>query len=83
MERTRLSNKGQVVIPHRIRAALGWKAGVEFSVEEADGTVILRPVGDASATTVDEVFGCVGYKGERKTLKQMEEGIAHRAKQRK
>ena len=76
MERTRLSNKGQVVIPHRIRVALGWQAGVEFSVEEADGAVTLRPIGGASTMTVDEVFGCVDYTGPRKTLKQMEEAIA-------
>ena len=37
MERTKLSSKGQVVIPHRIRDGLGWKAGVEFVVEPIEG----------------------------------------------
>lgn len=81
MERTRLSNKGQVVIPQRIRVALGWRAGVEFSVEPIEGGIALRPICDSSATTVDEVFGCVGYRGAKKTLREMAEGIAKGARQ--
>jgi AbrB family looped-hinge helix DNA binding protein len=82
MERTKLSNKGQVVIPHRIRAARGWDAGVEFVVEPIEGGIALRPIGDATTTTVDEVFGCVEYDGPKKSLQDMEEGIAKGARSR-
>ena len=34
MEKTKLSNKGQVVIPKAIRARRGWKPGLEFVVED-------------------------------------------------
>ena len=39
METTRLSNKGQIVVPKRIREAHGWEAGSEFAVSETpDGS---------------------------------------------
>ena len=31
MEKTRLSNKGQVVIPKAVRLRYGWKPGLEFA----------------------------------------------------
>ncbi len=34
MEKTRLSNKGQVVIPKAVRVLHGWKAGLEFAIED-------------------------------------------------
>jgi len=35
MEKTRLSNKGQIVIPKAVRILHGWKAGLEFLIEKA------------------------------------------------
>ena len=80
MERTKLSNKGQIVIPHRIRDAHGWKAGVEFVVEPIEGGITLRAIGDGTPLAVDDVFGCVDYRGPKKTLKDMEDGIARGAR---
>jgi AbrB family looped-hinge helix DNA binding protein len=57
---TRLTTKGQVVIPKTIRSALGWRAGTRLRVE-ADGSmvklVLARP-GNA-ASWLKEVAGCV------------------------
>ena len=40
METTKLSSKGQVILPVSIRLAKQWRAGVEFAVENtADGGV--------------------------------------------
>ena len=36
VEKTRLSNKGQIVIPKQVRAAHGWEPGLEFVVEDPD-----------------------------------------------
>lgn len=80
MERTKLSNKGQVVIPHRIRTEKGWDAGVEFDVHSIEGGVVLRPIVEVVATSVDEVFGCLPYNGPVKSLSDMEDGIAKGAK---
>jgi AbrB family looped-hinge helix DNA binding protein len=82
METTRLSNKGQVVIPHRVREEFGWEPGVEFEVEAIEGGITLRAINTFRPTTVAEVFGCLSYKGPKKSLKDMEEGIRKGAKAR-
>ena len=82
MEKTRLSQKGQVVIPQRIREELGWESGVEFAVERVEGGITLRPLKVFKPTTVEEVFGCLHYKGPKKSLKDMEEGVRKGARER-
>lgn len=52
---TRLTTKGQVVIPKAIRDRLRWKAGTLLDVEtEADGTVRMRA---AALDAIDRGFG--------------------------
>ena len=41
---TRLSSKGQVVIPEAIRQRLGLRPGTQFVVLGEDGTVVLKPI---------------------------------------
>jgi len=77
---TTLSTKGQVIIPKEVRERHGWDAGLSLElVEQADG-VVLRPVRSLRRTTVDEVLGCLPYKGPRKTLADMEAAIAKGAR---
>ena len=80
METTRLSSKGQVVIPKAIRAARGWESGAELAVEDTAEGVLLRPVRLFPSTSVADVLGCAGYRGPRKTLADMEAAIAEGAK---
>jgi AbrB family looped-hinge helix DNA binding protein len=40
---TKLSSKGQVVIPKSLRTAHRWKPGTEFIVEEQGDNIVLRP----------------------------------------
>ena len=76
MHTTRLSSKGQIVLPQSIRTARSWGPGTEFVVEETDEGVLLRPTARFPRTTLDEVAGCLGYRGAPKTLKQMESAIS-------
>lgn len=76
MARTRMSSKGQIVLPKEVRERQGWNAGTELEVESQGNVVVLRPARPFPRRTVDEVRGCAGYKGPRKSLKDMEEGIA-------
>lgn len=83
METTRLSSKGQVIIPHSIRLAHKWSAGVEFAVIETDKGILLSPIKSFKPTSIKEIIGCVGYKGPKKSLKNMEQGLAKGARKRK
>ena len=76
MARTRLSTKGQVIVPREIRDRHGWKPGLILEIDEADDAITLRPVQDVPRTTVDDLVGCVRYRGKAKTLEEMEEAIA-------
>lgn len=83
MERTRLSSKGQIILPKAIRSARHWKAGLEFVVEEADDGVLLRPARIFPETRIEDVLGCTGYKGRKKSLAAMERAIARGARARR
>ena len=82
MVRTRLSSKGQVVIPEKIRAAHGWGAGTEFVVEDRGDAIILRVARPFPPTRVEDVLGCTGYKGPKRTLAEMQEAIAKGVRER-
>jgi AbrB family looped-hinge helix DNA binding protein len=52
MARTRLSSKGQVIIPKAVRERHGWQPGVELEVEDRGDVVVLRPVRIFPLTTI-------------------------------
>lgn len=76
METTKLSSKGQVVLPKSVRDARGWETGTEFAVEGVSEGILLRPLRPFPPTRIDDVFGCLKYSGRAKTLRQMEKAIA-------
>lgn len=80
METTKLSSKGQVILPAAIRTANQWKAGVEFAVEDTGDGVILRPLKPFPTTTISEVVGCAGYHGKAHTLEEMDKAITAETK---
>lgn len=81
METTRLSSKGQVVLPKSIRDAHGLEPGVEFVVEDRPEGILLRPlVRPFAPTRVEDVLGCTGYKGSAKSIEEMDAAIARGAR---
>jgi AbrB family looped-hinge helix DNA binding protein len=76
METTRLSSKGQVIVPKSVRESHGWKAGQEFEIEDLGGSIVLRPVNAFPRSDVEDLIGCTGYKGPKHTLEDMEAAIA-------
>jgi AbrB family looped-hinge helix DNA binding protein len=76
METTRLSTKGQIVLPKNIRASRAWGPGTEFTVEETSDGVLLRAARPFPETDLEEVVGCLRYKGKAKTVAQMNAAIA-------
>ncbi len=78
---TTLSSKGQIVIPLQIRNSHGWRPGISFTIIDNGNSLILQPVNTKTATTLEEVIGCAGYHGKKKTQAQMDAGILEEAKQ--
>ena len=75
METTRLSTKGQIILPKNLREAHAWTPGTEFVVEETADGVLLRPAGRFPHADLDQVAGCLHFKGGAKTPAQMREAI--------
>lgn len=71
----RLSTKGQLILPKDIRTARAWGPGTEFTIEETEDGILLRPSRRFPRTSLDEVVGCLKYKGKAKTLAQMDAAI--------
>lgn len=75
METTKLSSKGQVVLPKSVREAHGWAAGTEFVVESTPDGVRLRTRTPFPPTELRQVFGSVQYSGPAKSLEDMDAGV--------
>lgn len=82
METTRLSSKGQVIIPKSVRDARGWEAGTELIVEERPEGILLRSHRVFVPTRIEDVAGCLKRKGPAKTLREMDEAIEAEARKR-
>jgi AbrB family looped-hinge helix DNA binding protein len=75
METTRLSTKGQIILPKSIRTTRAWGPGTEFTVEETSDGVLLRPAASFPEAALDDVVGCLRRKGKAKTPAQMSAAI--------
>jgi AbrB family looped-hinge helix DNA binding protein len=75
METTRLSTKGQIVLPKTIRTSRAWSVGTEFTVEETSDGILLRPAGPFPETDLDQVVGCLRSKRKLKTPAQMRAAV--------
>lgn len=72
METTKLSSKGQVIIPKSIRESHHWDAGLEFQVVEVEQGILLKPKSSFEASTLSEVAGCLEYNGAPKSAEDIE-----------
>jgi AbrB family looped-hinge helix DNA binding protein len=75
MPTTRLSTKGQLILPKEIRTSRAWGPGTEFTIEETKDGILLRPSGRFPATRLDEVVGCLRSKERAKSIAQMDAAI--------
>jgi len=82
MATTRLSTKGQIILPKDLRESRAWGPGTEFIVEETKEGVLLRPARRFPRTTLDQVAGCLKYKGKAATIAEMDAAIGLAVKRR-
>lgn len=80
MRTTRLSNRGRITLPKTLCEARGWWPGLEFEVEDRPEGVLLKPVSPFPRTTIDDVLGCLGYRGPRRSIEEMDAGVLEEAK---
>jgi AbrB family looped-hinge helix DNA binding protein len=79
---TRLSTKGQLIIPRAIRSRQGWRAGTRVVIEDRGDHVVLRGLTETPRTLLEDLIGCTGYRGRRRSLSEMEAAIARGARRR-
>ncbi|MBM4308164.1 MAG: AbrB/MazE/SpoVT family DNA-binding domain-containing protein [Deltaproteobacteria bacterium] len=67
---TRMSSKGQVVIPEEVRNRLGLKAGVQFIVVGSRDAVILKTISAPSVKEFNDLIGQARRQARRAGLKK-------------
>ena len=72
---TKLSSKGQVIIPKEIRNRHHLEPGQELLAIDTEDGILLKPMSPFPETTLREVASCLSYSGKAKTLDEMEEAI--------
>jgi bifunctional DNA-binding transcriptional regulator/antitoxin component of YhaV-PrlF toxin-antitoxin module len=76
MEVTRLSSEGQIPIPRTLRAAHKWQSGQELVAIDVGDGILLKPKKPFPETTLDRVAGCLRYRGQPKSLDEIENAIS-------
>lgn len=61
---TRLSSKGQVIIPKEIRATCHWSPGLELEVIDTEDGILLKPLAPFQASSLEDVAGCLRREGK-------------------
>lgn len=79
---TRVSTKGQVVLPKAIRNQPGFGSGSELTVRFEEGRVVLEPAPLFPPTTLDDLIGIVEYDGPPITVEQMDQAIEEEVRRR-
>ena len=82
--KTKLSSKGQVVIPKAYRQKLGWETGTDLEVHEEAGQLVLKPAKKAGETEKLPLSAAIGLlhrpKAKTLTLEEMNAAIAEEVK---
>lgn len=76
MTTTKVSGKGQVIIPKSFRDSHIWSTGQELQVLEMGNGIFLCPPSNLESSQLDDVAGCLPCKGNTKSLADMERAIA-------
>ena len=83
MQTTKLSSKGQVIIPKILRSRYKWDIGQELTVIDTGEGVLLRSSRPFKKTELNEVAGVLKYSGKPVSLDDMEKAIKKGALDRK
>lgn len=79
---TKLSTKGQLILPKSIRQRRRWQAGTRLMVEDRPEGVLITPAPVFAPTRPKDVYGSLKVKGPPKTIEEMDAGVLAEAKRR-
>ena len=80
---TRLSSKGQLILPKPIRDRRNWGPGIRLTAEDTEDGVLLRAAPVFEPTTMGQVFGMLKRPGQRTlTIEDMDAAVAAEARRR-
>lgn len=80
---TRMSSKGQVVIPERVRVKLGLRTGVQFVVVGSAGVVVLKTIAPPDLTEFDGLIADARRQARRAGMKVADVGRSVREARKK
>ena len=83
MQTTKLSSKGQVIIPKTLRSRYNWNTGQKLSVIDTGDGILLKPSHPFKKTELEKVAGILKYSGTPVSIAKMEEAIKKGAVERK
>jgi AbrB family looped-hinge helix DNA binding protein len=76
MKTTKLSRKGQVVIPKAFRSLHHWEPGLELMVIDTGDGLLLKPKAPFAPTVLSDVFGMFKGKVSPKTDDEIKAALA-------
>lgn len=79
---TRVSTKGQVILPKAVRDQRRWSAGTRLVVENVEEGVLLRAAPLFPPTRIEDVFGMLKHDGPPLTLEEMDAAVSKEARRR-
>lgn len=80
METTKLSSKGQVIIPKAFRSTHHWETGLELMVIDMGDGVLLKPKAPFQATVLADVAGMFKGRVTQKTDAEIEAALQQDAR---
>ncbi len=76
MASTRLSTKGQLILPKAVRDAKRWGPGTELEVEDRPDGVLLKLKRPAKRYKLEDIIGILKHKGPPVSIEEMDDGIS-------
>jgi AbrB family looped-hinge helix DNA binding protein len=80
---TRVSTKGQVILPKAVRERRHWGPGTRLAVEETPEGVLLKAAPLFAPTRPEDVAGMLAYSGPAKALEEMDAAITAEVRRRR
>lgn len=82
METTKLSSKGQVIIPKAMRNSHRWESGLELMVIDMGDGILLKPKVPFAVTGLSEVAGMLAGRIQPRTDEEIAVALENDARRR-